>query len=186
MKFSAILLCAASGALATPVFWGHPNVQVSLDAPQLSFGQVIDLNLGELTTQNPQNQVWFTGGLVGYFVNEWDAPIWTVPWLDWRLEPRESEAPLLFPHFDPPVAQRLSISDPPDPARFISQQNVQPPGPSPTDTRRPDPPLPDIRRLDVNPDPPAVNETPEPNLSAILAVLLALVFSAASLRTRPR
>ena len=194
MKLSTLLLFAACSVLATPVFWGHPNVQTSLDAPQLPFGQVVDVNLDDLITQNPQDQIWFTGGLVGYFANEWRAPVWTVPWVDLRLEPREVEPALFYLHNPPSVSASTAfiISDPPDPERVVIRPNylhvddpprvtprgviVTPdpiPDPTPNSIKDPVPdPTPDPLK-DPIPDPNVVNETPEPNLSAILAALLA-------------
>lgn len=190
MKFSTILLFAASCVLAAPVFWGHPNVQVGL-APELPLGQIIDLSLEDLISQNPQDQIWYTGGLVGYFSNEWEAPVWTTPWVDWGNEPEERGQPVVSPPYTPPVTPPRTLPDPPDPPRVIIHPVIHPPEPPPfhppPDNPPPGtppidnphhPPPPDHGPPDVNIDPPAVTDVPEPNLSGIVAIILATVVGA--------
>ncbi|MEO6759715.1 MAG: hypothetical protein ABIO24_09705 [Saprospiraceae bacterium] len=184
MKFSTIFIFAASSVLAAPVFWGHPNVQVGL-APELPYGQVIDLQINDLFTQNPQDQIWYTGGLVGYFTNEWQAPVWTTPLVDLRVEPNEREpVPFSQPNA-PPVNPVIKIGDPPDPKPVIIYS--VPPAPvstpghhsspySHTSTPTPDPPAappPGPTNPEVVINPPAITGVPEPNLAPIVALILA-------------
>ena len=117
MKIIVILILVAGSMLAAPMFWGHPNVQINLAEPALPFGQFAALALADLVRESPQNQMWYTGGLVGYFSNEWEAPIWTSTRIDWQIEIVESDEP---PHevFDSPVlipsAAPPPVSSPPN------------------------------------------------------------------------
>jgi hypothetical protein len=76
MKKVILFLMVAVSVIASP-FMDHPNVLVALPAP--SNGEYYTLDLNQLQRQSPQNTVYYTGGVVGYFANEWRLPIWTTP-----------------------------------------------------------------------------------------------------------
>lgn len=71
-----LFLMMAVSAVASP-FADHPNVLASLPAP--NNGEYYTLDLNDLRLQSPQSNVYYTGGVVGYFANEWRLPIWTTP-----------------------------------------------------------------------------------------------------------
>jgi hypothetical protein len=106
MKFGAILLILSSSIFATPLFWAHPNVATSLAEPSLPFGQFVDIRLADIAKESPQNQIWFTGGLVGYFTAEWEAPIWTALRVERRFNFDPADEPRLL---RPPVTSLGSL-----------------------------------------------------------------------------
>ena len=106
MKQGAILLILSIRSFAAPLFWEHPNVAISLAEPSLPFGQVLNISSADLAKESPQNQIWSTGGLVGYFTTEWKAPIWTSTNFDWRFDPTDepqSLSPQVPTHKSPPL-----------------------------------------------------------------------------------
>jgi uncharacterized membrane protein YgcG len=60
---------------ALPI-WNHPNVSAALP---VTVSVVDELTVFEeaLAQQAPQSFIWTDNTLVGYFANEWRAPIWT-------------------------------------------------------------------------------------------------------------
>ncbi len=71
-----LFLMMASASVASP-FMDHPNVLAALPAP--FNGEYYTLELTQLQAQNPQYGIFYTGGLIGYFVNESRLPVWTTP-----------------------------------------------------------------------------------------------------------
>ena len=94
MKLGAILLLLSIRSFASPLFWEHPNVAISLAEPSLPFGQVLNVSLADLAKESPQNKIWSTGGLVGYFTTEWKVPIWTLTNLGWHFDPADEPQPV--------------------------------------------------------------------------------------------
>ncbi|MBL8238156.1 MAG: hypothetical protein JNM66_12090 [Bryobacterales bacterium] len=93
--FPIVVLWSAS--LQAGPIWSHPNVQVALPEPTVSIG-LIALSPSLLELEFPQNVIWYTGGLVGYFANEWRAPIWSTP----NYRPLEDEETAVLPVFNRP------------------------------------------------------------------------------------
>lgn len=160
VKLLPIFLLASALLTANPFGWEHPNVRASFDEPTLPFGQSELLDGNDLSRQNPQFQIWYTGGLVGYFANIWRAPIWTTPWIAWY----EKEDIFSDLTTDPPPP-----ADPPPPP-------VDPPPPPPVDPPPPpiDPPPPPVDPPPPPVDPPPVH-TPEPGTWFLIGGGLAAV-----------
>ncbi|MFN0101715.1 MAG: hypothetical protein ACKV2U_06445 [Bryobacteraceae bacterium] len=157
MKFSCILLFASYILSAGPVFWDQPNVRANFGEPVLPFGQLAIIDLAELIQESPQNQLWYTGGLVGYFTTEWDAPVWTTPWVEpFDNNPRD-EPERMF--------GSITIGDPAATGETVAK-----------------PPVDNPRGVDATPNAPVtgtsypvplvVAPVPEPNMFGALAVVL--------------
>lgn len=151
------MLSVAVSPLTAVPFWQHPNVSAALPGPSApGVGFIVDLD--EVQEEFPQANIWFGDGLVGYFANEWRAPVWT------------AMASLVIT--DDPYA----ISDPP---------YVPPPGPPPLVP--PVPPIPPVPPGPGGPDPtPGPGPTPQVPLNPVpeprsLAVLGAVLCAAAML-----
>jgi len=102
MKNMIVFLMMSVSAIASP-FWNHPNVQAATPAPFNN--EYYTLDLMKLQNQSPQNSIFYNGGVVGYFANEWKLPIWTTPVV---LPPTEfpwvfEEDKVKGPPFHPPV-----------------------------------------------------------------------------------
>ena len=130
MKLGISLLILSIRISAAPLFWEHPNVSISLAEPSLPFGQVLNLNLADLAKESPQSQIWFTGGLVGYFTTEWKAPIWTVMSLDWRFDMDPADEPQFpSPQVPPPVSPSLMVPSNPTATHTLDITSVPVPEP---------------------------------------------------------
>jgi hypothetical protein len=85
----------------------HPNPLAHLPEPTIQMPT--DLSITLLAKESPQFAIWYTGGIVGYFSNEWDAPVWTTPAAGQVKEYDEPERVYLPPNYGPPV-----VVNPPD------------------------------------------------------------------------
>jgi len=123
--------------------WTHPNVEAALPDTPLAPGAV-QLNIVSIESEFPQNYIWFSGIWIGYFANEWRAPVWTTAvvappvFFDDSPQFERSALPVITvpgPSVPPtiippsttlPVIHDLPITPDPDPSVVIS--NVPEPG----------------------------------------------------------
>ena len=84
-----LLLFTLTAAVITAMPLSHINQLVSFPAPQIDLQT--NLDLFRLQAESPQSEVFYAGGIVGYFANAWDAPVWTVPY-DWYADHENREA----------------------------------------------------------------------------------------------
>lgn len=132
MKNIIVFLIMTVPAIASP-FWNHPNVAAATPAP--FNGEYYTLDLLQLQNQSPQNGIFYTGGVVGYFANEWRLPIWTTPVvippveLPWVFEDQHNGRPVappvvVPPHVIPPSGPNPPGGNPPfTPPPFVPKPN---------------------------------------------------------------
>jgi len=114
-KFLFLFLVFSFNLWGVPIFWTHTNVEVSFREPTIAVGQIGLLDINKLAQESPQNQIWSTGGLVGYFSTEWRAPVWTTRAVEWTMTyESEANAILVFPPIvnQPPIVIQLPLHPP--------------------------------------------------------------------------
>lgn len=109
------LLCLSFLSIHSEPIWIHPNVQAALPAVPVAPGE-LQLDSGSIEREFPQSSIWYSGDWVGYFVNEWRAPIWTTP----------AVGPAEFAD-DGPTFQRILFPPPTLPSPFEPPGNISNP-----------------------------------------------------------
>ena len=135
MKILSLCLLSLLPANSAQI-WTHPNVEAALPVTPLT-PAAVQLNIASIEREFPQNYIWVSGNLIGYFPNEWRAPVWTTfalappeyldesPRFEGISVPTLTVPPLPIPPMpNPPVIHVL----PPAPAPFVVQSNVPEPG----------------------------------------------------------
>jgi len=173
----AVVLCLLSSvAPAGPIFWDHPAVRAALGEDGAPYEVPGPLDIEAMMRESPQSYIWYLGGDVGYFRNEWRAPIWTTPWIEEIPDENLDPGPLVFAHYlgdnggPNPGGDGINLNPAPGPGNGSNNPGGNAPG---GDNPALLPVVPLI--LDETlPNPPAAADTSVPEPSQFLPVALAL------------